>query len=132
MDLALPTSQISLVLGANARLPASGQRRPPQVLPHRQHFKLSEPLSPSRRQINRNPSCLISWAHCEPDGSACPSVGRHGSTKPSGRRAGEGERQSMDVSTVLKGTRISQAVRGFRYPGCTNVLALMRWSVGDE
>jgi hypothetical protein len=29
----------------------------------------------SRRQMNRKPSCLISCAHCGPDGTALPSIG---------------------------------------------------------
>jgi hypothetical protein len=30
---------------------------------------------PSRRQMNRKPSCLISYTHCGPDGTALPSIG---------------------------------------------------------
>jgi hypothetical protein len=43
--------------------------------------------------------------------SLVPRVGRHGSTKPGGRRAGEGERQSMGISTLTKGTRTSGCAR---------------------
>src|SRR5262249_51102476 len=40
--------------------------------------------SPSRRAMNRNPSCLTSNAPREPSGTACASVGRQGSMKPAG------------------------------------------------
>jgi hypothetical protein len=35
--------------------------------------------SPSRRHMNRNPSCLISWAHCGPSGAIREGrqAGRH-------------------------------------------------------
>jgi hypothetical protein len=63
--------------------------------------------STSRRQMKRNPSCLISYTHRGPDGTAVPSVGRHGWMKPAGRRAGETERQSMGLHNGRTGrTRI--------------------------
>ena len=43
----------------------------------------------------RNPSCLISKAHCGPVGTVRPLVGKQGSIKPGGRRTGDEERQSM-------------------------------------
>ena len=40
---------------------------------------------PSRRTINRYPSCLISWGQSGPDGGRATFDGRHGSMKPEGR-----------------------------------------------
>jgi hypothetical protein len=55
--------------------------------------------SRSRRQMKRNPSCLISYAHCGPAGTVWPLVGKQGSMKPGRRRAGAELRQCLGLNT---------------------------------
>src|SRR6476660_445710 len=71
--------------------------------------------------MKRKPSCLISWTHCGPDGAASAKVGRHGSMKPGGWRAGAEERQSIAglYSGRMAGMRIdSCASSGPKKPQC--------------
>jgi hypothetical protein len=60
--------------------------------------------SPSRRAMNRKPSCLTSNAHHEPSGTAYASVGRDGSMKPvrRGRRDHRGPRIAPGGTQVDK------------------------------
>ena len=78
--------------GSRAKVSTIRGTRSVQSWPRRENTRIR---LPSRRQMKRKPSCLISCTHCGPDGTAWPRVGRQGSTKPAGWRAGEGERQSM-------------------------------------